>query len=186
MSDLELRTGLDFTRFTEDYGIANKEAREEQVKTYHRELAWKYTLTHSIDPIASNLEFIQTYLNDDISELNLQVLVFYKRDIQLIVDLFINSKDWKSLKSKDDVQFDIVQYNSCIRYILYPANKLWKILQEKFNLSSLYFFRINIDFFPDENGECKIVDLGSQEVSYTKHVFSVECKDGADFWENPQ
>ncbi len=187
MSNIELQTGLDFPRFTENYGIANKEVREKQVKIYHRELAWKYTLAHSIDPIANNLEFIQTYLNDDISELNLQILVFYKRDIQPAIDLFIDSGDWKSLRSEDREQFDIVQYNNCIRYMLYPTDTLWKTLQKRFKLGgSIIYFRINLDFFPDEDGECKIVSLGKQEVSYTKHVFSVECKDGADLWENSQ
>lgn len=184
MSNIELQTGLDFERFKVNYGIANKEVRDRQVEVYHRELAWKYTLEHYIEPLANNLKFIQTYLNDDISELSLQVLVFYKRDIQLIVDLFIASEDWESRISKNNIQFEILKHNNYIRYMLYPTNRVWKILQKRFELDNIYFFRINLDFFPDEDGECKIVSLGEQEVSYTKHVFSVECKDGADLWEN--
>ena len=182
MSDIELQTGLDFTRFIENYGIANKEAREEQVKIYHRELSWKYTLTHSIEPLISQVQFIQTYLNKDISELNLQILLFFKKDIGVITSLFINSPDWET--RNDDGTID--DFNNRIRYIFYPTGSFWRTLQNRYKISNIYFFRINLDFFPDEDGECKIVDLGEQEVSYTKHVFSVECKDGADLWEKSQ
>ena len=182
MVDIEMQTGLDFARFAENYEIANKKARDEQIKIYHREDAWKYALKHSINSITSDLKFIQTYLNHDISELNLQISLFFKKDIGILTSLFNNSPDWET--ENDDGT--ISDYNNRIRYIFYPTGVFWRTLQNRYKISNIYFFRINLDFFPDEDGECRIVDLGEQEVSYTKHVFSIECKDGADLLEKPQ
>ena len=182
MANIELRTGLDYNRFKENFGSATKKAREEQLKIWHREEAWKYTLKYSVESLINKVDFIQTYLNDDISELNLQILLFFKKDIGVITNLFNNSPDWKT--SNDTGNID--DYNNRIRYIFYPTHSFWQTLQNRYKISNIYFFRINLDFFPDEDGECKIVDLGEQEVSYTKHVFSIECKDGADLWEKSQ
>lgn len=180
---IETRVGLDEKRIKENYKRSQKEVRNEQVLMFHRQDAWSYLIKNIFVPVLGKEEFIQTYLSLDLSEFNLQVLMDGKWEMVAYIDLLEQEgfDTYCYAKPQEDEDGNVedswrVERNY-IRQVFYPSTDLMSYLENKFgDLGGKVWFRVNFDFYPIDNSECKIVDLGVQSVSYDKHIIELRCK----------
>ena len=185
-TSVETRVGIDTKRIKENYKRAQKEVRDEQVKMFHREAAWKYVIKKNLSPILSNLNLDQTYLNSDLSEFNIQILLNQKLEIWAYIELleYAGFRHYCYAEKKDDEgnPKDPWEINrDSIRQVFYPNDKLMDYIQNRFgDVGGRIYFRINFDFYPIDGSECKIVHLGTKTVSYEKSVIELECDNSTE------
>lgn len=189
---IDTRIGIDEHKLFEKLPQVIEAQRTKLIESHHNTKAWKWLLQEDIFPKFANMEIVHAYLDDYASSLYIHVLINRREDIQTYISIFESDENWELYDEDKDLAKRVGndwRKGSYISYNYNPTVDYTKKITEAFGGKltyindevsfSQYQFDIYLYFFPAEESECVITDLGKVEVVTEKRVFEVTCKEGA-------
>lgn len=185
MSDIETRIGLDLERLNQTRGTVIKEYRNNMVEAHRRTDAWKWFISEKLQYLFDGIEIVQSSLNGDCSTLSVDLLAFHRKEVEEIANYIDSCEYLRSNKTDDDGKLGYVidTWNNCITYTFAPELDLFTYMRNRFGIkNNRYYFEVRLRFFPQEGGECEIVDDGVEIITREQKKFAFKCKEGASAW----
>lgn len=109
----------------------------------------------------------------------LDVVITSKPQIGAAINALVDTGYWKTTP-----ETELRVLNGYAQQTLVATPKLQRYAKQFCPDDNLgYNLRIEVTFYPDEAGTCKIVHLGKTLQTHERDVYSMECAGGAALWE---
>jgi hypothetical protein len=191
-SDIELRVGLDKVRVEARFPNYTEDCRFKLIESHHLARAWKWLLDVHLYPKFYDVEIVSSHISNYAHDLYIYILIKSKEDIQPYLDLFEDDPNWELYDAKMDIQKRVGKdwiHGAFIRYNYSPTDEFTAEINKRFGGKmeyidkeiklSKYAFDVYLDFYPAENGDCAITELGEVKEVVTRRVFEITCGEGA-------